>query len=103
MAISKALIAVMVLSLLVLDLVQAVQTNQETSNTLTGSTIGKPMDCGAACAARCRLSSRPRLCKRACGTCCCRCQCVPPGTSGNLDSCPCYATMTTRNNQRKCP
>ncbi|CAL5377055.1 unnamed protein product [Camellia sinensis] len=81
----------------------AVQTNQETSNTLTGSTIGKPMDCGAACAARCRLSSRPRLCKRACGTCCGRCQCVPPGTSGNLDSCPCYATMTTRNNQRKCP
>ncbi|KAK2660718.1 hypothetical protein Ddye_007251 [Dipteronia dyeriana] len=53
------------------------------------------LDCDAACGARCELSSRPRLCKRACGTCCARCDCVPPGTSGNYDACPCYANMTT--------
>ncbi|KAI3464838.1 hypothetical protein Pfo_021501 [Paulownia fortunei] len=61
------------------------------------------LDCGAACARRCRLSSRPRLCHRACGTCCARCNCVPPGTSGNLNFCPCYAYMTTHGNRLKCP
>ncbi|KAH9759071.1 Gibberellin-regulated protein 1 [Citrus sinensis] len=60
-------------------------------------------DCDGACAARCQLSSRPRLCKRACGTCCARCDCVPPGTSGNYDACPCYANMTTHGGRHKCP
>ncbi|KAL8459150.1 hypothetical protein ACS0TY_035728 [Phlomoides rotata] len=60
-------------------------------------------DCGVACTARCQLSSRPNLCKRACGTCCNRCNCVPPGTSGNQELCPCYYTMTTRGGRRKCP
>jgi hypothetical protein len=60
-------------------------------------------DCGGACKDRCSLSSRPHLCNRACGTCCARCKCVPKGTSGNLDTCPCYATMTTHGGRRKCP
>ncbi|EXC00984.1 hypothetical protein L484_016050 [Morus notabilis] len=60
-------------------------------------------DCGGACDTRCALSSRPKLCKRACGTCCARCDCVPPGTSGNYDACPCYANMTTHGGRRKCP
>ncbi|KAK9129523.1 hypothetical protein Sjap_010010 [Stephania japonica] len=62
-----------------------------------------PMDCGASCKVRCSLSSRPRLCKRACGTCCQRCQCVPPGTAGNYEYCPCYAKLTTHGGRRKCP
>ncbi|VFQ76899.1 unnamed protein product [Cuscuta campestris] len=61
------------------------------------------IDCGASCAVRCKLSSRPRLCKRACGTCCARCNCVPPGTAGNEELCPCYATMTTHGGRHKCP
>ncbi|KAK3423831.1 hypothetical protein EUGRSUZ_F00595 [Eucalyptus grandis] len=61
------------------------------------------IDCDGACDARCRLSSRPHLCKRACGTCCTRCDCVPPGTSGNYDACPCYANMTTHGGRHKCP
>ena len=60
-------------------------------------------DCDDACDARCQLSSRPHLCKRACGTCCARCDCVPPGTSGNYDACPCYANMTTHGGKHKCP
>ncbi|CAI0382712.1 unnamed protein product [Linum tenue] len=60
-------------------------------------------DCGGACDARCQLSSRPNLCKRACGTCCVRCSCVPPGTAGNYDKCPCYAGLTTHGGVRKCP
>ncbi|GKU90094.1 hypothetical protein SLEP1_g4135 [Rubroshorea leprosula] len=61
------------------------------------------IDCGQACDVRCQLSSRPNLCKRACGTCCARCNCVPPGTSGNYDVCPCYRDMTTHGGRHKCP
>ncbi|CAK7346212.1 unnamed protein product [Dovyalis caffra] len=61
------------------------------------------IDCASACAARCQLSSRPNLCHRACGTCCARCNCVPPGTSGNYDVCPCYGNMTTHYGRHKCP
>ncbi|CAA3002195.1 gibberellin-regulated 1-like [Olea europaea subsp. europaea] len=60
-------------------------------------------DCGKECSRRCRLSSRPRLCDRACGTCCNRCNCVPPGTAGNQEICPCYANMTTHGGRKKCP
>ncbi|KAI4366318.1 hypothetical protein MLD38_022206 [Melastoma candidum] len=62
-----------------------------------------PIDCVQACGTRCSLSSRPNLCHRACGTCCGRCGCVPPGTSGNYDVCPCYANMTTHGGRHKCP
>ncbi|XP_062020513.1 gibberellin-regulated protein 1-like [Rosa rugosa] len=72
------------------------------NNTQHASLLDKT-DCGGACTARCRLSSRPRLCKRACGTCCQRCSCVPPGTAGNYDVCPCYASLTTHGGRRKCP
>ncbi|CAN0872045.1 SN2, partial [Linum grandiflorum] len=60
------------------------------------------MDCGSACAGRCQLASRHRMCIRACGTCCARCNCVPPGTSGNREVCPCYAKMTTHGGRLKC-
>ncbi|XP_015902957.1 gibberellin-regulated protein 11 isoform X2 [Ziziphus jujuba] len=63
----------------------------------------QPIDCDGRCEERCKLSSRQRLCKRACGTCCDRCGCVPPGTAGNYDTCPCYANMITHGGRRKCP
>ncbi|WMV13211.1 hypothetical protein MTR67_006596 [Solanum verrucosum] len=104
MAISKALFASLLLSLLLLEQVQSIQTDQVTSNAISEAAYSnKKIDCGGACAARCRLSSRPRLCNRACGTCCARCNCVPPGTSGNTETCPCYASLTTHGNRRKCP
>ncbi|XP_059460996.1 snakin-2-like [Corylus avellana] len=95
MAIAKGFIAFFLVSLLVVHLTEADQ--------LVDKNSSKKIDCGGACAARCQLSSRPNLCKRACGTCCARCSCVPPGTSGNLEVCPCYANMTTHGNRRKCP
>ncbi|KAJ8567620.1 hypothetical protein K7X08_019828 [Anisodus acutangulus] len=63
----------------------------------------QPLDCIGACKYRCSKSSRPNLCNRACGSCCHRCHCVPPGTSGNYEACPCYFNLTTHNNTRKCP
>ncbi|KAI3446193.1 hypothetical protein Pfo_002858 [Paulownia fortunei] len=103
MAIPKVLIASIFVSLLVLHGVQAIQTNHVTSNVVIETADNPKIDCGGACVARCKLSGRPNLCKRACGTCCARCNCVPPGTYGNYEACPCYAKLTTRDNKPKCP
>ncbi|MQM22130.1 hypothetical protein Taro_055178, partial [Colocasia esculenta] len=51
----------------------------------------------------CSKASRHKMCIRACNTCCQRCHCVPPGTSGNEDVCPCYANMKTHGGRHKCP
>ncbi|KAE8685961.1 Gibberellin-regulated protein 3 [Hibiscus syriacus] len=67
------------------------------------SPMAQPIDCGVACEGRCRLSKRKNLCKRSCGSCCARCLCVPPGTAGNHQACPCYANLRTHNNVPKCP
>ncbi|KAL4305143.1 hypothetical protein AHAS_Ahas16G0048800 [Arachis hypogaea] len=80
MALSKLLLASLLASLLIIQLVHADhQAYQQTQGSL------QQIDCSGACAARCRLSSRPNLCRRACGTCCQRCNCVPPGTAGNQE------------------
>ncbi|KAI6687626.1 hypothetical protein NL676_024454 [Syzygium grande] len=101
MAISKVLIASILLCLLLPSLAEAA--DQTESTKVAGGSYSGKIDCDAACAARCQLASRQRLCHRACGTCCARCSCVPPGTSGNTDVCPCYATMTTHGGRLKCP
>ncbi|KAM1012325.1 hypothetical protein ACFX13_043198 [Malus domestica] len=97
---SRVVIVSLLFSLLVLTLVEA---DEKVNNNPEQTSLLKKIDCGGACSARCRLSSRPHLCKRACGTCCQRCSCVPPGTAGNLETCPCYATLTTHGGRRKCP
>ncbi|KAG1369880.1 gibberellin-regulated protein 9 [Cocos nucifera] len=61
------------------------------------------INCRFACARRCMKASRKNVCTRACGTCCFRCHCVPPGTSGNKNSCPCYASLRTHGHKPKCP
>uniref|UniRef100_A0A7C9D5R9 Gibberellin regulated protein n=1 Tax=Opuntia streptacantha TaxID=393608 RepID=A0A7C9D5R9_OPUST len=103
MASSAVLIASLLLSAFVLQLVQAQQpADGPVSASIYSPPTGK-IDCKAACIARCSMSKRPNLCQRACGSCCHRCNCVPPGTYGNYDACPCYASLTTRGNRRKCP
>ncbi|CAI0435722.1 unnamed protein product [Linum tenue] len=100
MALSKLVMASLLLSLFVLQLAQADYSPQSIDFLLSKTNFS---DCGSACKARCQLSSRPNLCHRACGTCCRRCSCVPPGTAGNYDKCQCYATLTTHGGRRKCP
>ncbi|KAH9603157.1 hypothetical protein KSS87_018603 [Heliosperma pusillum] len=108
------LIVCLLFSLLVLDLVQALQSNPsklvQGSNTVTGTSAGNvgpvpgaKIDCAAACSVRCSATKRPNLCIRACGSCCRDCNCVPPGTSGNYEACACYANKTTHRDARKCP
>ncbi|CAI0435728.1 unnamed protein product [Linum tenue] len=107
MAISRLLVTTFLVSFLVLQLAQAHDHDHQQSKKafgLTSYTGSSPkLDCGSSCDARCQLSSRPNLCKRACGTCCVRCSCVPTGTAGNYDECPCYGTITTHGGRRKCP
>ncbi|KAJ3691446.1 hypothetical protein LUZ61_020610 [Rhynchospora tenuis] len=100
MAPSRVVLASLVFLLLALCLVES---RQVLELNVSGVSKAGGTDCGGACVARCKDSSRPNLCKRACGTCCSRCSCVPSGTYGNYDSCPCYRDMTTRGGQRKCP
>ncbi|KAI3460651.1 hypothetical protein Pfo_017314 [Paulownia fortunei] len=61
------------------------------------------INCNYACSRRCSKSSRKNVCHRACRSCCERCHCVPPGTYGNKDLCPCYAKLRTHGNKPKCP
>jgi len=61
------------------------------------------IDCKLACGGRCKEASSHDRCLRACGTCCAKCNCVPPGTQGNKNLCPCYANMKTHGNKLKCP
>ncbi|CAG7864939.1 unnamed protein product [Brassica rapa] len=82
-----------------------IQTNEENQVEALKRTYHHrpPFNCGYACARRCRETSRKKVCYRACGSCCAKCQCVPPGTSGNTASCPCYANLRTHGNKLKCP
>ncbi|XVE56163.1 hypothetical protein DITRI_Ditri03aG0215400 [Diplodiscus trichospermus] len=102
MAISKTLLASLLISLFILRFAESSHPSVIT-NTVESSLADEKIDCDKACDGRCKLSSRPNLCKRACGTCCDRCNCVPPGTSGNYDICPCYRDMTTHGGKHKCP
>ncbi|CDP17251.1 unnamed protein product [Coffea canephora] len=61
------------------------------------------INCSYACSRRCSKASRKNVCTRTCKACCARCNCVPPGTYGNKELCPCYARLKTRGNKPKCP
>ncbi|PIN02221.1 hypothetical protein CDL12_03928 [Handroanthus impetiginosus] len=63
----------------------------------------KRINCNYAYSRRCSKSSRKNVCHRACKSCCATCDCVPPGTFGNKDFCPCYANLKTHGNKPKCP
>ncbi|RCV40777.1 hypothetical protein SEVIR_9G081000v4 [Setaria viridis] len=62
--------------------------------------------CDSNCARRCSKASRHDDCLKYCGICCADCNCVPSGTAGHKDECPCYRDMTTGTGNRtrpKCP
>ncbi|KAH7848603.1 hypothetical protein Vadar_005053 [Vaccinium darrowii] len=107
MAFSRAFfIASLFLSFLLFHLTAANQKMDinEAQSPVSPAPQTSPMDCGKACDVRCSTTKRPNLCKRACGSCCNRCNCVPPGTWGNYEACPCYANLKNpRTGGRKCP
>ncbi|XP_062209438.1 peamaclein-like [Phragmites australis] len=59
--------------------------------------------CDGKCAIRCSKASRHDDCLKYCRICCADCNCVPSGTAGNKDECPCYRDKTTGEGDRKRP
>nr|XP_043637592.1 peamaclein-like [Erigeron canadensis] len=59
--------------------------------------------CDSKCAVRCSKAGRQDRCLKYCGICCEECHCVPSGTYGNKDECPCYRDKKNSKGQSKCP
>ncbi|CAA7021786.1 unnamed protein product [Microthlaspi erraticum] len=59
--------------------------------------------CGSKCNVRCSKANANEACLKYCNICCEKCNCVPSGTYGNKDECPCYRDMTNSKGGSKCP
>ncbi|KAL2333459.1 hypothetical protein Fmac_014672 [Flemingia macrophylla] len=62
-----------------------------------------PAQCPSACDYRCSKTQHKKACLYFCNYCCQRCLCVPSGTYGNKEECPCYNNMKTKRGTPKCP
>ncbi|XP_010038994.2 gibberellin-regulated protein 12 [Eucalyptus grandis] len=63
----------------------------------------RPEQCGAACDYRCSATSHRKPCLFFCNKCCAKCLCVPSGTYGHKEECPCYNNWKTKEGKPKCP
>ncbi|KAK1294386.1 Protein GAST1 [Acorus calamus] len=52
---------------------------------------------------RCSKTQYRKPCLFFCQKCCVQCLCVPPGTYGNKQFCPCYDNWKTKRGGPKCP
>ncbi|KAH6832819.1 Gibberellin-regulated family protein [Perilla frutescens var. hirtella] len=59
--------------------------------------------CKGKCEVRCSSAGRKERCMEYCGICCSKCNCVPSGTVGNKDECPCYRDLKNSKGKPKCP
>ncbi|XP_012470630.1 gibberellin-regulated protein 13 [Gossypium raimondii] len=73
--------------------------------TMHGITQGSllPQECGPRCGERCSNTQYKKPCLFFCNKCCAKCLCVPPGTYGNKQVCPCYNNWKTKRGGPKCP
>uniref|UniRef100_A0A7N0VJS6 Uncharacterized protein n=1 Tax=Kalanchoe fedtschenkoi TaxID=63787 RepID=A0A7N0VJS6_KALFE len=59
--------------------------------------------CPGACDFRCSKTSHRKPCLFYCNMCCNKCLCVPSGTYGHKEECPCYNNWKTKEGGPKCP
>ncbi|CAL0327094.1 unnamed protein product [Lupinus luteus] len=59
--------------------------------------------CDSKCGVRCSKAGVQDRCLKYCGICCEQCNCVPSGTYGNKDECPCYRDLKNSKGNDKCP
>ncbi|KAG9440686.1 hypothetical protein H6P81_020851 [Aristolochia fimbriata] len=59
--------------------------------------------CGYKCKARCAKAAVQDRCLKYCNVCCKECKCVPSGTYGRKDECPCYRDKLNSKSKPKCP
>ncbi|KAL6997598.1 hypothetical protein U1Q18_007725 [Sarracenia purpurea var. burkii] len=62
-----------------------------------------PQECAPRCVERCSKTAYKKPCMFFCQKCCSKCLCVPPGTYGNKELCPCYNNWKTKTGGPKCP
>ncbi|CAL9118116.1 unnamed protein product [Musa textilis] len=76
-----------------------------TSSYLHGSMAADSAFCKSKCKVRCGKAGVMDRCLYYCGMCCEECKCVPSGTYGNKDECPCYRDKVTKDDKKKskCP
>ncbi|KAL3845106.1 hypothetical protein ACJIZ3_002509 [Penstemon smallii] len=72
-------------------------------NVVEGFNHLRPQDCNPRCRHRCSATSHKKPCMFFCQKCCAKCLCVPPGTYGNKETCPCYNNWKTKEGGPKCP
>ncbi|KAJ1406617.1 Gibberellin regulated protein [Sesbania bispinosa] len=63
----------------------------------------RPQDCPGACDYRCSKTQYRKACLTYCNICCAKCLCVPSGTYGHKEECPCYNNWKTKRGTPKCP
>nr|QLH55394.1 snakin 4 [Allium cepa]QLH55398.1 snakin 4 [Allium cepa] len=73
------------------------------SSSFLQTTIAGSAFCDSKCKVRCSKAGVQDRCLKYCGICCAKCNCVPSGTYGNKDECPCYRDMVSSKNKPKCP
>ncbi|OIV97659.1 hypothetical protein TanjilG_12416 [Lupinus angustifolius] len=59
--------------------------------------------CDSKCSVRCSKAGVQDRCLKFCGICCEKCNCVPSGTYGHKDECPCYKNLKNSKGKGKCP
>ncbi|CAH2070451.1 unnamed protein product [Thlaspi arvense] len=62
-----------------------------------------PEECPKAYNFRCSATSHKKTCLFYCNYCCKKCLCVPSGTYGHKEECPCYNNWHTKEGGPKCP
>ncbi|KAL2557242.1 Protein GAST1 [Forsythia ovata] len=87
------------------NLLPASQLKPMGNNQMYGATQGslQPQECAPRCTSRCSKTSFKKPCMFYCQKCCAKCLCVPPGTYGNKQVCPCYNNWKTKRGGPKCP
>ncbi|KAI5655220.1 hypothetical protein M9H77_32407 [Catharanthus roseus] len=73
------------------------------SSSLIQTTMAGSGFCDSKCATRCSKAGVQDRCLKYCGICCEECKCVPSGTYGNKDECPCYRDKKNSKGKPKCP
>ncbi|XP_058224969.1 peamaclein-like [Rhododendron vialii] len=73
------------------------------SSSLLETAMAGSSFCDSKCGVRCSKAGREDRCLKYCGIRCEECNCVPSGTSGNKDECPCYRDKKNSKGNPKCP
>ncbi|KAJ0083386.1 hypothetical protein Patl1_29475 [Pistacia atlantica] len=77
----------------------------QSNHGMYGTTPGSlhPQECAPKCTYRCSATAYKKPCMFFCQKCCAKCLCVPSGTYGNKQTCPCYNNWKTKRGGPKCP